>query len=79
MLDIPKSTLEDPYYVGGTYNASMNAKMLEYIIFANMPEINTIQYYSEGEPTWGWSDLELSESDREEFEYNNSLHEDYND
>ena len=76
MLDIPKSTLEDPHYVGGTTAASMNSSMLKYIIFANMPEIKTIQYYSEGEPTDGWSDLELYESDREHFEQNNTLHED---
>ena len=38
MLDIPKSTLEDPFYVGGTGAASMNSRMLEYVIFANMPE-----------------------------------------
>ena len=76
MLDIPKSTLEDPFYVGGTANASINARMLEYAIFANMLEIETIQYYSEGEPTDGWSDLELYESDREQFEQDNTLYED---
>ena len=54
----------------------MNSRMLEYAIFANMLEIETIQYYSEGEPTDGWSDLELYESDREQFEQDNTLYED---